>query len=98
MRMLSRVVLLLSGTLAMVAGGRYVTFASTLPVEANRPASLIEWPWPLTDPDVNPETRIDRFGNEVEPAVGDYRITPDGALYDHHAPDTEIPRLTPPVV
>ena len=42
--------------------------------------------------------RIDVYGNEIEDAVGDYRIDTLGDVYERHSPDTEVPRLSPPVI
>jgi hypothetical protein len=44
------------------------------------------------------EPRLDVYGNEVETAVGDYRIDFRGDLYEHHAPDTAVAKLAPPGV
>src|SRR5688572_8302869 len=40
--------------------------------------------------------RLDRFGNEVERAVGDYRLDDRGDIYEQHAPDTAVLELAPP--
>ena len=40
--------------------------------------------------------RIDRYGNEVDRAIGDYRIDHTGDLYEQHSPSTELPKLAPP--
>jgi len=40
---------------------------------------------------------IDVFGNEVDEAVGDYRVDVRGDLYERHSPDTEVPKLPPPI-
>jgi len=60
--------------------------------------------WLVPGPDrtgsMNPDasgTSIDVFGNEVDEAVGDYRVDPRGDLYERHSPDTEVPRLRPAV-
>ena len=42
--------------------------------------------------------RLDLYGNEIEEAVGDYRIDVDGALYEQHAPQVEVARLAAPVL
>lgn len=39
---------------------------------------------------------VDVYGNEVEDAVGDYRVDGTGDLYETHSPDTEITRLGSP--
>lgn len=40
--------------------------------------------------------RIDLYGNEVDDAVGDYRVDGTGDLYETHSPDTEVTRLGVP--
>ena len=52
--------------------------------------------WPVADR--SPDRRIDRYGNEIETAVGDYRVDPRGEVYERHAPDTALPNLPPPGV
>ena len=37
--------------------------------------------------------RIDLNGNEINDAVGDYRVDGRGELYERHAPDTALPHL-----
>jgi hypothetical protein len=39
---------------------------------------------------------VDVYGNEIEEAVGEYRVDGTGDLYETHAPDTEVTRLGPP--
>jgi hypothetical protein len=39
--------------------------------------------------------RFDIYGNQVDPAVGDYRVDPLGGLYERHAPDTAVLKLGP---
>jgi hypothetical protein len=41
------------------------------------------------------QPRIDVYGNEVDEAVGDYRIDPGGDLYERHSPDTAVLTLGP---
>jgi hypothetical protein len=36
---------------------------------------------------------IDRYGNQVERAVTDYRIDHRGDVYERHSPETALPRL-----
>jgi hypothetical protein len=43
-----------------------------------------------------PAPRLDLYGNEVEDAVGDYRLDFDGEVYERHSPDTEVARLASP--
>jgi hypothetical protein len=40
--------------------------------------------------------RVDVHGNEIEDAVGEYRVDGTGDLYETHAPDTEVTRLGAP--
>jgi hypothetical protein len=35
----------------------------------------------------------DRYGNEIDRAVGDYRIDPAGDVYENHSPQTALPKL-----
>jgi len=44
------------------------------------------------------EPHLDVYGNEIEDAVSDYRIDPAGDVYERHSPETEVPRLAPPVI
>jgi hypothetical protein len=37
--------------------------------------------------------RLDLNGNEIDDAVGDYRVDRRGELYERHAPDTALLRL-----
>jgi len=43
------------------------------------------------------QPRLDVYGNEIDDAVTDYRIDPRGDVYERHSPETEVPRLAPPV-
>ena len=40
--------------------------------------------------------RLDLYGNEIEDAVGDYRIDVRGDIYERHSPETEVTRLAAP--
>jgi hypothetical protein len=42
------------------------------------------------------EAPVDFNGNEVRPAVAQYKVDPAGALYEEHSPETEVPRLGSP--
>jgi hypothetical protein len=42
------------------------------------------------------EPRVDLNGNEIDAAVGDYRIDRRGEMYERHAPDTALLRLNAP--
>jgi hypothetical protein len=41
------------------------------------------------------EPRLDLYGNEIDEAVGDYRVDPAGDLYERHSPDTAVLTLGP---
>jgi hypothetical protein len=43
------------------------------------------------------EPHLDVYGNEIEDAITDYRIDTGGVVYERHSPDTEVPRLSPPM-
>lgn len=43
------------------------------------------------------EPRVDVYGNEIEDAIGDYRIDPRGDVYESHSPDTEVTHLKRPI-
>jgi hypothetical protein len=43
-------------------------------------------------------TRLDRYGNEVDTAIGDYRVDAVGEMYERHSPDTALPQMLPPGV
>jgi hypothetical protein len=40
--------------------------------------------------------RLDLRGNEIARPVATYRVDRQGALYEVHSPDTEVPRLKAP--
>jgi len=42
------------------------------------------------------DPRVDLNGNEVDDAVSDYRVDRQGELYERHAPDTALLRLSAP--
>ena len=46
----------------------------------------------------NPYTQpqFDVYGNQIDEAVGDYRVDPRGDLYEQHSPDTALLKLAPP--
>jgi hypothetical protein len=44
------------------------------------------------------QPQMDLYGNEIEEAVGDYRIDPQGDVYERHSPETEVVALGPPVI
>jgi hypothetical protein len=64
-------------------------------------APLAGWPTPAVSQRDREAARsgrlIDRYGNELERAVSDYRLDYRGDLYERHSPQTDVPRLKPPV-
>jgi hypothetical protein len=42
------------------------------------------------------EPRVDLNGNEIDAAVGDYRVDRRGEMFERHAPDTALLRLSAP--
>ena len=42
------------------------------------------------------EPRVDLNGNELDVAVGDYRVDTHGEMYERHAPDTALIHLSSP--
>jgi hypothetical protein len=42
------------------------------------------------------EPRVDLNGNEIDAAVGDYRVDRRGEMYERHAPDTALIHLSAP--
>jgi hypothetical protein len=60
-------------------------------------AGIVEMPGiSIIEPPVPTPPRIDLYGNEVEDALGDYRIDFDGEVYERHSPDTDVSRLKSP--
>jgi hypothetical protein len=41
-------------------------------------------------------SHVDIYGNDVDDAVGKYRVDPRGELYEGHAPDTALLKLRSP--
>jgi hypothetical protein len=48
--------------------------------------------------DPNTQPQFDVYGNQIDEAVGDYRVDPRGDMYEGHAPDTALLKLGPPAV
>ena len=48
------------------------------------------------EPRTNESPRLDRYGNPIETAIGDYRIDRSGEIYERHSPDTAVVRLGVP--
>ena len=51
---------------------------------------------PATEMNEDIEGEVDLFGNNVSDAVARYTVDADGALYEVHSPQTEIPKLGSP--
>ncbi len=54
----------------------------------------LESAFPLREKPVD-RPRHDLYGNEIQEAVGEYRVAPGGGIYERHSPDTELARLGP---
>ena len=46
--------------------------------------------------DAAPDPDLDAYGNDVTHAVAEYSLDRDGALYERHAPQVELPHLGSP--
>ena len=51
---------------------------------------------PKADVTEQVQGETDLFGNDVSDAVARYTVDADGALYEVHSPQTEIPKLGSP--
>jgi hypothetical protein len=92
-------------SLSFVLVGRGIWTAQ--PSAAGHSVPIVNWqatpvaePAPLfdleRDEDFEP-SKVDVLGNEVDDAVGDYRVDIRGDIYERHSPETEVTRLKPPV-
>jgi hypothetical protein len=87
-------------TLAFVIGAHGV---SPIAASPSLVTSIPDWFVPESDRTIVPShdpdslSDIDVFGNTVDEAVGDYRVDVRGDLYERHSPDTEVPKLRPPI-
>jgi hypothetical protein len=52
----------------------------------------------IEDTAAEAEPHLDVHGNQVDEAVGDYRVDPLGDLYERHSPDTALLKLGAPGV
>ena len=43
------------------------------------------------------QPRHDVYGNDIQEAVGDYRVDPGGGIYESHAPNIEVTHLGPKI-
>lgn len=42
------------------------------------------------------QPQVDVYGNEIDEALGDYRVDLRGDMYERHSPDTALLKLGPP--
>ena len=61
-------------------------------------ATIVPEPVPdlVRDQDFEP-SRTDVLGNQIDDALGDYRVDTRGDIYERHSPETEVARLRPPI-
>ncbi len=96
------VVGLICVVLGLVAHGMWRETAvqpSAPGIEYDGGTTAVSDPADGTEPlwDVTGESdRVDRYGNPIETAIGDYRIDRRGEVYERHSPDTAVPRLAVP--
>lgn len=50
---------------------------------------------PSASSETSEPPQVDVYGNEIQEAVGDYRVDPTGGMYESHSPDTEVLHLGP---
>ncbi len=69
-----------------------------LAVHTRRPvtSSLSTVPVATVSRDAAPDLHLDAYGNDVTHAVAEYSLDRDGALYERHAPQVELPHLGSP--
>jgi len=87
--------------LGLVAGGRLwiarPSAASSLTPNAWHATAIYAPTTDIPRDDDVSAPQLDVLGNEVDDAVGDYRVDTRGEIYERHSPETEVSRLTPPV-
>ena len=75
----------------------YVQHAMAFPLPSGTTSVLDAGTPPLPQRDDDwAEPRVDLNGNEIDAAVGDYRVDTRGEMYERHAPDTALIHLTAP--
>jgi hypothetical protein len=84
---------------AWSAGARSAR-AATPPPAAAEPKRVLDSSLMLDALPVMPEpetdTRVDLYGNEIEQAIGDYRVDFHGDIYERHSPETAVADLSAP--
>src|SRR4029434_10963001 len=88
-------------SLLLLGVGRGVWMARP---SAQAPLSSVTRATAIIEPNAEPSRdhdfahrRVDLFGNEVDDAVGDYRVDRAGDVYERHSPETEVAKLHPPI-
>jgi hypothetical protein len=90
------------GLIVAAAGGTWIQNAVAVPLTYG----IYETPTTAISDPLNDEMMrrlerpflLDRYGNRIEPAIGDYRIDSRGDVFERHSPSTAIPRLPDPSV
>jgi len=98
-----RVVFMLIGlVLAILARGLWAPVAASSTSRGSyrwadeRP--VIDEPRDSLQPASGGGVRLDRYGNEIESAIGDYRLDGSGDVYERHSPQTEVASLPGPSI
>jgi len=72
------------------ATDRYVTYGAPTPTVSTSAGES------YTVDEVESDVRVDRYGNRIDRAFGDYRVDPRGELFESHSPNTAVARLSDP--
>ena len=70
------------------------TTSISIPIAIDATAVAESADEPGEEPRLQPS--FDVYGNEIDEAVGDYRIDPQGEVYEWHSPETAILKLPSP--
>ena len=76
--------------IAVPQSGLTETTSISIPLVEDATAEATSTANPYTQP------QFDVYGNQIDEAVGDYRVDPRGDLYEQHSPDTALLKLAPP--
>ena len=79
------------GVSAVPEAGQTETTSISIPLVEDAAAEKAA---PAADSYTQPQ--FDVYGNQIDEAVGEYRVDPRGDLYEQHSPDTAILKLGPP--
>src|SRR5688572_13197435 len=95
----------IAGMIVVAAGTPWIETAIAVPSmygDYESPTTTISDPDPSGDAiRRNLDRRgftVDRYGNQIEDAMGDYRVDPRGDIFERHSPTTAVPRLPDPSV